>query len=474
MKTRYKVISSILGCILLIIVISSFTAKQDDMNYRKFLYQDTAVRGKPGILLTALGQPENYDFAFFNRYLTQIFNAAFPPALKPLLLGDSGTVLMDPANLTASEEFAPERLVDCFGRDTDEEDEPYVDVDYEWVPPREKESPGYFIWREHKNGFIDIVEKVSIKIFAAYYGKMPGNKIPYMQQHKEIFHEMEGMFAKEFPGVPLRWCLSMYPETIEAAVHELIHEKAETIVVCDFFHVYSSLEEFNSLFVEIKDAVAERAKVVFAPFAGAYASYRKAYVKMAEDEVLKLPKHDKKLLVLTRHGFPEIKGEPYTELARVFYRNMKKEVETALTGTNSLVVFADTDFAGKKDDPKEKKLASFEALELGLKDTYDHIIFILVDFVSENTDTIFAMRLETFEALHFTYAAQVPYADFTQPFRTELLEGKTRIVVAGTPVGGRYRPYISQGFFDTVATVLRGEKWPRLLLEEEKKKEGMF
>ena len=45
-------------------------------------------------------------------------------------------------------------------------------------------------------------------------------------------------------------------------------KSVETIVAIDLFHVYSSLEEFNALFKEIKDAVAERAKVVFAPFPG--------------------------------------------------------------------------------------------------------------------------------------------------------------------------------------------------------------
>ena len=132
--------------------------------------------------------------------------------------------------------------------------------------PRDEDSPGHFLWKEHKNGYIDIVEKVSIKILKKYYGIMPGNKIPYMQQHKAIFKDVEQMLAKEFPGVPMRWALSMYPETIEEAVNELIHEKVETIVAIDLFHVYSSLEEFNALFKEIKDAVAERAKVVYAPF----------------------------------------------------------------------------------------------------------------------------------------------------------------------------------------------------------------
>ncbi len=106
----------------------------------------------------------------------------------------------------------------------------------------------------------------------------------------------------------MRWGLAMYPETMEQAVDELIHDKVETIVVCDFFHVYSSLEEFNALFEEIKDIVAERAKVIFTPYPAAYPSYRQALVEMARDEVLPLPKDDRKLVVLTRHGFPDIPG----------------------------------------------------------------------------------------------------------------------------------------------------------------------
>lgn len=460
--------------ILLIVISSSLSTKQDDMNYRKYLHHDKTVSGKAGVLLTAIGQPEYYDFDFFDRYMTQIFNAAFPLALKPIIMADKGTVLLDPDNLKASEEFKPQRLIDCFGKENNEEGEPYIDLEVEWVEPREEDSPGHFLWKEHKNGYIDIVEKVAIKICSSYYGNMPGNKIPFMHQHKAIFKDFENLLAEHFPGVPMRWGLGMYPETIEEAVDELIHDKVDTIVVLDFFHVYSSLEEFNSLFEEIKDAVAERSKVVFTPFPGAYASYRKAYVAMAEDEILPLPKGDKKLLILTRHGFPEISGEPYPELARVYYWNMKDEIENAIAGTNTLVILADTDFAGEDMDPEKKRLATFEALEMGLEDQYDHIIFILVDFMSENTDSIFAHPTESLEPLHFQYDGEVPYYDFDKPFRLELKSGKTRVVSAGCPVGDRYRPHISKGIFEAVATALRGEPWPELILEEEEKKEALF
>jgi len=480
----------IIVVLVLIITISrAFSNKQDDQNYRHdYTYQDTKIVGKPGILLTALGQPEEYEFEFFNRYIYQIFNTAFPPFLKLLVMQNKGTVLMDPEHLEDTEEYDPETLMDCHGKTENEEGEPYVDLDVEWVPSRDGKAPGHFLWKE-KNDYIDAIEKVGIKIAASYYPKMPGKKVPYTQQHMEIFKEVEALLKKQFPEVPFRWAWSMDPETIEKAVDELIaDEKVKTIVTCDIFPVYSSLEHFNTLYQDIKDAAADRAKVVFTPYPGAYRSFRKSIELMAADEVLSLPKKDRKLLVLTRHGWPDTPGDPYPELARVYYWNLKAEVEKALEGTNTLVVYADTDFAGETDDKKHNKLASFEALEYGLEEKYDHIIFVMVDFTTENTDSIFAMRIETFEPLHFKYNGQVPYADWSKPFRTELKGGKdfhftledgkeestARVVVLGVPVGSRYRPHVSQGLFECIATVLKGEKWPQLILEEKEEKKGMF
>ena len=194
--------------------------------------------GKPGVLITALGQPEDYDFKFFNRYITMIFKTAFQPALKLLIMQDKGTVLMDPAHLKDSEEYHPEVLMDCFGKTEDEEGEPYIDLeDLEWVPPRDSTSPGHFLWPK-KNGYIDAVEKVGVKIAASYYPKMPGKKVPYTQQHIAIFKEVEAMLKGSFPDTPLRWAWTMKKETIEKAVDELIvEEKVKTIVHCDIFPV---------------------------------------------------------------------------------------------------------------------------------------------------------------------------------------------------------------------------------------------
>ena len=79
-----------------------------------------------------------------------------------------------------------------------------------------------------------------------------------------------------------------------------------------------------------------------------------------------------------------------------------------MTGTGTRVLFADTEFRRRQDDPKNKRLASAEALEQALAEKYDIVVFVLVDFVSENTDTVFCARDEALEPIGFSYGGQVP------------------------------------------------------------------
>jgi len=450
---------------IFVLCCQSCTSKQDATNFNKFLNQDTRVKGKAGILITALGQPENNDYTFFDNYLNLIFNAAFPWYLKFIIMRDSGTVLRDPENLFAQEQFEPKTLMDCFGKIKTSKGAPYTELDIKWVKPRKGSDGGHFLL-EQKNGYVDIAEKTAIKVAASYYSRMPDKKIPYMKQHGAIFEDLKKLMAESFPEAPVRTASAMYPETVEKAINELIKEKVETIVVCDLFPVYSNLEEFNSLFVEIDHLVAEKAKVIYAPSIGAFTSYRNAFVQMARDEITKIPPNSKKLFVLTRHGFPEMPGEPYHKLAPAFYSNLQHEVETALQGTGTDVVFADTEFSGEDDDPDNKRVSSSEALTMGLEKNYDYIVFILVDFLTENTDTVYCAREEALEPIGFEYEGKVPYLDFSVPFRTELSKGSTRIIIAGTPVGPKYRPLVAQGIYDALSTILQGKEWPQLISEK--------
>lgn len=156
-----------------------------------------------------------------------------------------------------------------------------------------------------------------------------------MRQHHAIFDGVKSLMKEQFPDVPVMTGWTMYPETVEKAIEELLKEKVETIVVCDLFPGFSNLEEFKSFFVEVEHIVKGRAKVIFAPSIGANSSFRKAFVTMAQDEIKRLPKGSKNLLVLNRHGFPEISSETYHMLAPAYYKNLQQEVEQALTTTET-------------------------------------------------------------------------------------------------------------------------------------------
>ena len=167
--------------------------------------------------------------------------------------------------------------------------------------------------------------------------------------------------------------------------------------------------------------------------------------------------------MLTRHGFPEMPGEPYHKLAPAYYSNLQSEVETALKGTGTDVVFADTEFSGEDDDPDNKRLSSAEALEMGLEKKYDYIVFVLVDFLTENTDTVYCAREEALEPIGFEYEGEVPYTDFSLPFRTELKQGSDHYHHCRYSGWARhYRPLVVQGIYDALTTVLLGKEWPQL------------
>jgi len=199
---------------LMAVLFNACSAKQDETNFKKYMNQDTEVKGKVGVLMSALGQPEEYDFEFFNNYLQLIFNNAFPPILKFIILRDSGTVLRDPDNLWAEEEFKPKTLIDCFGKNANSAGTTYTDLEYSWVKSRGEGKPGHFVLKE-KNGYVDAIEKTGIKMIASYYARLPENKISYRYQHEPLFRDIKALIEKDAPGTPVETSWVMYPESIE-------------------------------------------------------------------------------------------------------------------------------------------------------------------------------------------------------------------------------------------------------------------
>jgi len=434
----------------------------ESANFRAYMNQDKVIVGKAGVLMTSMGLPESYEFGFFDRYLHHIFDNAFPWYAKWIIMRDAGTVLRDPDNLFASEEFSPGTLMDCYGRTVNADGIPYATLPVEWRPPRQEGGDGHFLLDE-ENGLVDIIEKVAIKMAALNYAKMPDGRMPTRSQQAALEQDVQAMLSVEFPDVVFATAYALYPDSIQSAIDQLLADNVETIIAVDVFPVYSSLEQLDNLFVDIEQRVNGRAKVVFAPNIGAYPRFRSAYVQIVVDEMARLPVDSKNVVMLTRHGMPDMRGESYPLFAPVYAESMTRELLLALQGRDVKVVVADTDFASAEDDPDDLRLSSAEAVTMAVSEGFDNVIIVFIDFLTENTDSIFASRYETLEDYGFAYEAKVPYTDYSRRFRNETSAGDTRVIVAGTPVDPVYRKRLAGGIVDSLATVLRGDDWPQVI-----------
>ena len=68
MENVKRMIGSFMIIVLMVLGIQSCSPRQDNSNFNKFLNQDVKIKGKAGVLITSLGQPEDYDYVFFDNY----------------------------------------------------------------------------------------------------------------------------------------------------------------------------------------------------------------------------------------------------------------------------------------------------------------------------------------------------------------------------------------------------------------------
>ncbi|MCL4792420.1 MAG: hypothetical protein KJ040_10270, partial [Gammaproteobacteria bacterium] len=94
--------------------------------YEYYLNQDTVPEGRVGIFISSLIMPEDYRIEDYF-LLAQKARQYIPWPINIQWIADRGVLLLDPERPYEFEQFAPERLVDAWGRDTDLDGLPYAD-----------------------------------------------------------------------------------------------------------------------------------------------------------------------------------------------------------------------------------------------------------------------------------------------------------------------------------------------------------
>lgn len=430
-----------------------------------FRLQERRVEGKPGVILADLGMPEDFDPQFYTSFMDHVFIYSLPLFLQPLILADRGIALVDPSNPMAREKFTPQQLVDMNGSYVNREGRPYIECKVSWRPPGMKNNPadhGYFLYTgDGKGGAPDVCQKTAAKVAGWYYGKLlPEKKIAWQYQCGRIYGSSSEAIRERFPGVPIRHARYMYEDSLKSAVEELLAEGCRTIVYhCYCNPVYSDFEDYSLALQAVHRIVNGRARVICADQAGNQPVMRKAFVRLAHDNLEQIPSEASLLLILSKHGHP-FKRETMDERGREYRVPLEMDMRKLLEKREgrSDLIWSDDEFADEYWDSRGKKISTYDAYRRAIDEGYDYALEIPTEFIAENTDLMFLHAFKKFRAFaEFDPHAPVSYPDWDKPLVRIFREGKTTGIYAGCPVGP-YGSFVAEAVTASVSEVLDNHK----------------
>lgn len=425
-----------------------------------FKKQDKHATGKTGIIIAELGLPEAYEAKFYSDFMEHVFRYSLPSFLVKLILADKGIGLIDPENPMARTVFKPTGLVDAFGSTTNKAGVPYVQCAVKWIPPNLKNpwDHGYFLYTgDGPNGLPDVCDKVGAKIIGWYYGKLiPEQRVAYRSQLRKVYDEAVEILANQFPGLEFRNAYYMVPETIRAAVEELIAAGCQTIVYqainCP---LYSDFEDYGYLLPMLHQMVGRRARVIMADQLGNQPAYCEAFFQLLRDRLVEIPKDKSILLVLSKHGHP-FKKETQDLRADLYRKPLEAGLRSIMAewGGKWDLIWSVDEYGDEFWDKKRTKLETHTAFRKAIEEGFDFALELPTEFTAENTDLMIFHAMKKYNAFgDYDRNAPIPYPDWDVPLVRRFKEGKTTGIYAGTPVGP-YRKYIVKAVVDSISAVI--------------------
>lgn len=424
-----------------------------------FKDQDRIPKGKIGILFGHMGVPEDYDFDFYNIYMTHLFKSILPSLIAKMILADKGTVLSDPNNPVARKEFKPNLLMDAKGSIVNKKGVPYVECKYDWVPPKKRDNEhdnGYFLYKgDGKFGAPTIAQKSGCKVVSWYYHSLlkPMMKCPYEYQVKKVYSEIQRELKNRYSNEEVECCLApfVFKDKLKEKLDELIHKGCETIIYCSMSNpVFSDFEEYNSTFPFIHEAAANRVKIIFADQCGSNQNIQTVRKLMLQDQLSQIPEKASVFVVLSRHGHP-FKKETMDWRGAFCRQPLEEHIKDVMSQWNGT-----WDYCWSNDEFTEGiRYETRQAYQYAIDQGYDFVLEIPTDFLFENTDLMIHHARKKF--LPFSFYSQfdpVFYEDWDKPLVRTFTENKTTGVYLSVPVGDRYRPYVVKALMETIMSII--------------------
>ncbi len=485
MKRLFKTVLVVFLSVVVVSVASFFYMNRTppqlkEPNYFNYYKnQDLVVEGKVGIFISHLIMPEDMAAVdFHNLAMKTKQYIPWPPKL--LFDKDDGVVLMDEDRFYEFEEFVPTKLIDADGKDKDIDGTPYI-VKYhegliEWVPPRRSLhlSPGNFLMKARKMGMPTVSSKLINKANLYYYsGKgIVNGKIPHAAGNYEIASRAMAQIQKKYGPIPWRWITAEDFGAARTQMRSLLDEGVDTVILAPPRPTYSHHEEFNGSFKHAFEYIQEweaehhkEIKVILLPQLSEFPIIRQAYLQMLSDRLDTLPTAGSVKIVVSIHGmaWDLVPHEAWLELSPTYVEPMLEDIKAMMSGydfSRVEVVKSQDHFADPYYNPDGKYLSTNTAFLDGIRDGFDHVVNLPIEFFVENTDTMFSHAIFNFEGFEdFDRYETINYTDWSIPYTREFFIDGTQVIYNGLPVG-KYNKPIIEAFYQAMDSVLQQRKNP--------------
>ena len=418
-----------------------------------------------GVIVVALVQPSEFNTRFWRNIVDKLLNSFIPWPINVFVSRDKGVVLMDPDQAYAMKEFKPRRLADIDGREKDVDGIPWIEKyhrgDVDWKAPSASTAfdMGYFIYPDRNQEMPTPAAKIAAKARYIYYAPLKNQYLPHGDQTIALGKDAIALLRAAHPQIVAGEFVDAFdPEGEEAAVNRVLDSGVDVLVLGSGQPIYSDFEELKGSYSKIHKIVdqweamhfSKRVRIVVAPWMASEASYDQMWLDHFAATVPQATAPGQSALgIVSLHGLPVrlVKTDSWARRWPATSDRLRPRMAEILKAKGYATVRVETGFeafADSVDDPDNKLLSVNELYKQARKAGAAVAVALPIEFLAENTDTLFAHQAYFFDGIggYRTYAPPPLTQDWMQPYVRRLVDGKTMIIYAGA-IGGAKQPQAS-------------------------------
>lgn len=437
---------------------------------------DNKVVGRAGLIVVGLAQPERFEQKFFVNFLDKLLSEAIPWPINILAGSDTGIVLMDPARPVATRRFTPTALADIDGNSQDVDGVAWIEKfrrgQIRWEKPSATvpNDVGYFLYPDRKQGMSAAAAKTSAKARYIYYARLPDGVLPHYRQTVDMATSAIAIATRAHPFVAAGFADAFDPGQKDAVIRKVLDSGIDTLVLASVQPVHSDFEELKGSFAAVyKTVEAWRTehrnrpiRIVVAPYLGSQPSFDRLWLDHFERTVPAATGPGQSAMgIISLHGLPVrlMGSDSWVGRVDTVAARLKPKMDDILRRKGYAkyeVLAAPEGFADAIEDPDDELTSVSELFTRASKERRTVAVAIPIEFLAENTDTLYAHAALMFQGLdgYETYQGPPPGTDWSKPYQRRFKKGATLLIYAGSP-GGAQQALASEALASGIGQLFR-------------------